>query len=182
MIKNLLSPLTARRVDPFPNFKFHVEVGDITEAAFTECNGLEMSTDVFEYVEGGLNEYAHKFPVRTKVSNITLKRGFATSNELYNWYREMENALRQGKGFSFRQVTITLRTTVNQYELMRWTLDKAFPVKWVGPAFKAGDAAVAIETLELAHHGIDAQPASLQEQLQANLANQINASIKSIFG
>jgi phage tail-like protein len=151
------STRTAQRIDPFPTFKFHVEVGDITEAAFTECSGLEMSTDVFEYIEGGLNEYVHKLPVRTKVSNVTLKRGLTTSNELYDWYREMENALRQGKAFSFRQVTITLRTTVNQEEVMRWTLDKAFPVKWVGPAFKADETAVAIETLEFAHHGINVQ-------------------------
>ena len=151
------STKTAQRIDPFPTFKFHVEVGDITEAAFTECSGLEMSTDVFEYIEGGLNEYVHKLPVRTKVSNVTLKRGFTTSNELYDWYREMENALRQGKSFSFRQVTITLRTTVNQEDVMRWTLDKAFPVKWSGPAFKADETAVAIETLEFAHHGINVQ-------------------------
>ena len=151
------STKTAQRIDPFPTFKFHVEVGDITEAAFTECSGLEMSTDVFEYIEGGLNEYVHKLPVRTKVSNVTLKRGFTTSNELYDWYREMENALRQGKSFSFRQVTITLRTTVNQEDVMRWTLDKAFPVKWAGPAFKADETAVAIETLEFAHHGINVQ-------------------------
>lgn len=156
-IKSSGSTKTAQRMDPFPTFKFHVEVGDITEAAFTECSGLEMSTDVFEYIEGGLNEYVHKFPVRTKVSNVTLKRGLTTSNELYDWYREMENALRQGKAFSFRQVTITLRTTVNQEEVMRWTLDKAFPVKWVGPAFKTSEAAVAIETLEFAHHGISVQ-------------------------
>ena len=151
------STKTARRVDPFPTFKFHVAVGNITEAAFTECSGLEMSTEVFKYIEGGCNEYIHKFPVRTDVSNVTLKRGFATSNELFNWYREMEDALKQGKSVSFRQVTITLRTTVNQKEIMRWTLDKAFPVKWVGPAFKTSEAAVAIETLEFAHHGIKIQ-------------------------
>ena len=151
------STKTARRVDPFPTFRFHVAVGDITEAAFTECSGLEMSTEVFKYIEGGCNEYIHKFPVRTDVSNVTLKRGFATSNELFNWYREMEDALKQGKAVSFRQVTITLRTTVNQKELTRWTLDKAFPVKWVGPAFKTNEAAVAIETLEFAHHGIKIQ-------------------------
>ncbi len=151
------STKTARRVDPFPTFRFHVAVGDITEAAFTECSGLEMSTEVFKYIEGGCNEYIHKFPVRTDFSNVTLKRGFATSNELYNWYREMEDALKQGKAVSFRQVTITLRTTVNQKELTRWTLDKAFPVKWVGPAFKTNEAAVAIETLEFAHHGIKIQ-------------------------
>ena len=156
-IKSQSSTKTAQRVDPFPTFKFHVEIGDITEAAFTECSGLVMSTEVFEYVEGGLNEYVHKMPVRTKVSNVTLKRGFTTSNELYDWYREMEDALRQGKGFSFRQVTITLRSTVNQESLSRWTLDRAFPVKWEGPSFKTDEAAVAIETLEFAHHGIKVQ-------------------------
>jgi phage tail-like protein len=113
-----------------------------------------MSTDVFEYQEGGVNEYVHKFPGRTKVSNVTLKRGFATSNELYDWYKEMESNVRAGKRFEFRQVTITLYSTVDQTKVMRWTLDKAFPVKWVGPAFKTDEAAVAIETLELAHHGI----------------------------
>lgn len=148
------STKTAQRVDPFPTFKFHVDVGDITEAAFTECSGLEMATDVFEYQEGGANEFVHKFPGRTKVANVTLKRGFATSNGLYLWYKEMENALRQGKKFDFRQVTITLYSTVDQEKLTRWTLDKAFPVKWVGPSFKTDEAAVAIETLEFAHHGI----------------------------
>jgi len=145
---------TAQRVDPFATCKFHVEIGDIKEAAFSECSGLEIATDVFEYQEGGLNEYSHKLPGRTKLSNVTLKRGFATSNELYNWYLEMEQDLLTGKSITRKQVTITLYSTAKQEELMSWTLDDAFPVKWVGPVFKAGEAAVAIETLEFAHHGI----------------------------
>ena len=145
---------TAQRVDPFATCKFHVEIGDIKEAAFSDCSGLEIATDVFEYQEGGLNEYAHKLPGRTKLSNVTLKRGFATSNELYNWYLEMEQDLLTGKSITRKQVTITLYSTVKQEEPVRWTLNDAFPVKWVGPAFKAGEAAAAIETLEFAHHGI----------------------------
>jgi phage tail-like protein len=145
---------TGGRIDPFPTFKFFVEVGNITEATFSECSGMEMDTEVFEYQEGGLNEFSHKLPGRTKVSNITLKRGFALSNELYQWYKEMENCLRQGKKFDFRQVTITLYTTVDHEKLMRWSLDKAFPVKWIGPTFKTDEAAIAVETLEFAHHGI----------------------------
>jgi len=146
---------TGERVDPFPTFKYYFEVGGlITEAAFTECSGLEMATEVFEYAEGGLNEYVRKFPGRTKVSNITLKRGFATSNELYKWYKEMETKLRTGEKLDLREVTIILYSTVEQGKEMRWTLNKAFPVKWVGPAFKADEAAVAIESLEFAHHGI----------------------------
>jgi phage tail-like protein len=145
---------TAQRVDPFSTFKFHVEIGDIKEAAFSEASGLEIATEVFEYQEGGLNEYAHKLPGRTKHSNITLKRGFAVSNELYKWYQEMEQNLLTGKPVNRQQVSITLYSTADQKEVMNWTLNDAFPVKWVGPAFKAGEAAVAIETLELAHHGI----------------------------
>ena len=127
---------TAKRVDPFATFKFHVEVNNITQAAFTQCSGLEMSTEVFEYKEGGLNEYVHKIPGRMKVSNITLKRGFATSNELFDWYKELEVKLLKGEPFDFQQVTIILYSSAEQGKLMRWTLNKAFPVKWVGPAFK----------------------------------------------
>ncbi len=145
---------TAQRVDPFATFKFHVEIGDIKEAAFSECSGLEIATDVFEYQEGGLNEFSHKLPGRTKLSNVTLKRGFAASNELYNWYLEMEQDLLQGKSITRKQVTITLYSASEREELISWTLQDAFPVKWVGPAFKAGEAGVAVETLELAHHGI----------------------------
>ena len=145
---------TGQRVDPFATFKFHIEVGDILEAAFTECAGLEMATEVFEYREGGLNEYVHKLPGRTKLNNVTLKRGFATSNELYDWYLEMDEKLRTGKGIKRQQVTITLYSTADRDETMRWALRDAFPVKWVGPAFNSGEAAVAVETLEFAHHGI----------------------------
>ena len=151
---------TAKRVDPFAICKFHVEMGDIKEAAFAECSGLETTTDVFEYQEGGLNEYSHKLPGRFKLSNVTLKRGFAKSNELYNWYSHMQTNLLGGKSLRekekpvIRQVTIKLYSTSQQKELMTWTLNDAFPVKWVGPAFKAGGGDVAIETLEFAHHGI----------------------------
>lgn len=145
---------TARIEDPFATFKFHVEIGNLIEAAFTECSGLEMATDVFEYAEGGENQFVHKFPGRTKVSNVSLKRGFSTSNELYKWYKSMEECLSKGKKFNYRQVTITLYSSAEQDTKARWILDKAFPVKWVGPSFKSDEAAVAIETLELAHHGI----------------------------
>ncbi len=151
---NVDSNRTAQRVDPFASFKFHVEIGEIKEAAFSECSGLEINTDVFEYQEGGLNEYSHKLPGRMKLSNVTLKRGFAVSNELYKWYMEMEDALLKGEAITRKKVTITLYSTAAQKESMSWTLIDAFPVKWVGPAFNSGEAEVAIETLELAHHGI----------------------------
>lgn len=145
---------TAQRVDPFATYKFCVEIEGIKEAEFTECSGLEVTTDVFEYQEGGLNQYSHKLPGRTKYSNITLKKGFANSNKLYLWYKEMGDKLLAGTEFTSKKVTITLRSTAVLDQEMVWTLNDAFPVKWVGPAFKVGEAAISIETLEFAHHGI----------------------------
>ncbi len=165
MVMPILGSLTktGKRFDPFPTYKFHVEVGDITEAAFMECSGLQMSTEVFTYAEGGLNEYVHQFPGRTKYSNITLKRGFATSNEIFDWYKEMELKLLGGQPFDFRQVTITLHSGILPGNSMRWVLNKAFPVKWVGPSFKTDEAAFAVETLEFAYHGIETDLSETEE-------------------
>jgi phage tail-like protein len=154
MVEISLGTRTGQRIDPFAAFKFHVEIGDVTEAYFSECSGLDISTEVFEYREGGLNEYSHKLPGRTIMSNVTLKRGFALSNELFQWFQEMNESLAQGKGLSMRLVTITLYSSALQSASMRWTLHDAFPVKWVGPSLNTGQANVAVETIEFAHHGI----------------------------
>jgi phage tail-like protein len=153
-IKELLSSMASRGVDPFPTFKFHVEVGELVTAAFTECTGLEMSTEVFEYKEGGLNAFVHKFPGRTMFGNVTLKKGFALTNDLFHWYREVEASLATGGAVRLRPVSITLYTTAAQGTQMRWSLDRAFPVRWVGPTFRSEEAAFAVESIEFAHHGV----------------------------
>jgi phage tail-like protein len=142
------------RLSPFATFKFHVEIGAIIWARFTECSGLQMETEVFEYPEGGLNDYTHKFPGRIKQSNVTLKRGFTLSNELYLWFKQMRDAMMSGKPVEVKNISITLLNSAQPLMVSRWTLEEAFPVKWVGPTFKADEAVIAVETLEFAHHGI----------------------------
>jgi len=146
--------LTGARLELFPTFKFHVEIGSTIKAAFTECSGLEMKVDVKEYEEGGTNGFVHVFPGRTRYSHVTLKRGFIMTNELYLWFKQIEDCLRLGSKFEFKQVSIILWSPNLGFPEMRWNLDRAFPVKWVGPALKTDEASIAIETLELAHHGI----------------------------
>lgn len=159
MVQQMLQQLfgdnkTGKRVDPFASFKFHVEIDGIEEGAFTECSGIEVSTEVFEYREGGLNEFSHKLPGVIKHSNITLKRGYVTSNEVYNWFAKMEQSLIKGEKITRKPVTIKLYSAAKFGETISWVLNDAFPVKWVGPSLKAGEAAVAVETIEFAHHGI----------------------------
>jgi phage tail-like protein len=36
----------------------------------------------------------------------------------------------------------------------RWNVISGFPVKWEGPQFNTDSTQIAIETLEIAHHGL----------------------------
>lgn len=44
---------TAKRVDPYVNYNFLVEIDGITRAAFQDCTGFDSTIDVIEHREGG---------------------------------------------------------------------------------------------------------------------------------
>ena len=136
-------------VDSYPNCRFYVEIDGMAQAVFTEVSGLQLEMEVMEYQEGGVNDFAHRLPGRTKSGNLTLKRGMTNSNEFFNWYAE----LAQGK-ITTKNVSVVMYD-VQGNELARWNLIKAYPVKWIGPQFNAHDAAAAVETLELAHERLE---------------------------
>jgi phage tail-like protein len=87
-------------------------------------------------------------PGFTKVSNITLKRGMTKSNDFLKWCV----AIASGK-FTPRNVSVVMCDVAGN-KLMTWNYKNAYPVKWIGPQFRAADATAAIETLELAHEGM----------------------------
>jgi phage tail-like protein len=128
---------TDSRNDPFVAFRFTVSLDGIAAAGFSECTGLQSETEFFDYMEGGLNTYVHKFPTRTKQSNLTLKRGIV-DRELWDWYYE----LTQGK---------VVPKTGGSDVVMNWEFKGALPVKWQGPDLNASQNNVAVETLELSY-------------------------------
>jgi phage tail-like protein len=131
-----------------PNCRFYVEISGIPQAVFTEVSGLQAETMIFEYEEGGNNGFVHRLPGLTKVSNLTLKRGLAASHEFFKWYLEIA----RGK-ISRRNVTVVMYDAKGEV-LARWDLINAYPIKWIGPQLTSANAALAIETLELAHDGL----------------------------
>jgi phage tail-like protein len=135
-------------VDYLQNYRFTVEIEGLTHAQFTECSGLNVEREVFSYEEGGLNNQVHQLPGRVKFSNVTLKRGYASGNDLWVWFQAIMEGEQQR-----RNVSIVLHNHDGS-EAWRWNLVRAYPVKWVGPAFKADDNSVSIETLELTHEGM----------------------------
>lgn len=128
--------------------RFYVMIQNVAQAVFTEVTGLQIETEIFEYAEGGNNRFIHRVPGRTKISNVTLKRGIVGSNELFKWY------IKTIQGTADRRNLSVIMYSAAGEELMRWDFVRAYPVKWVGPQFNASGNATAIETLEIAHEGL----------------------------
>jgi len=143
--------MSRRAQDPLGNFRFALQIDNITAAGFAECTGLQMETKVFEYKEGGNNTTTLKFPDSTSFANITLKRGVTSSNELLQWQLDVANG-QTGRSVP-RKVAIVLQDEKGT-QVSKWNLVRPFPAKWVGPDLKGGGNEIAIESLEIAHEGI----------------------------
>jgi phage tail-like protein len=143
-------PQTGRRVDPYGSFNFLVEIDGITRAAFQECSGFDSTIDVIEHREGG-DRAVRKLPGLTKYANITLKWGLTDNSELYDWHLQWVTGDPSAKRVNGSIVLLDRQGI----EKVRWNFFNAWPVKWDGPDFNAEGTDVAIETLELAHEGIE---------------------------
>lgn len=140
---------TGERKDPFRGFNFKVEVDGITRAGFREASGLDSSQDPVEYREGVDKLTARKLPGLNKYSNISLKWGVTDDKELWDWRKKsMDGKVERKNG------SIVLCDDAGE-EKVRWNFLEGWPTKWTGPSFNATGNEVAIETLEIAHEGIE---------------------------
>ena len=144
--------MAVQRDNPYLNFNFLVDLGLGDEMGFSEVEVRSGEIEVIEYREGGdrVNS-ARKLPGLTKYPNVTLKRGITGRTDLFEWWK----AVRDGQ-IQRRNVTITLLDEQRQ-AVLRWHLRDAFPVKIEGPSLNASGNEVAIETLELAHEGLEVE-------------------------
>ncbi|HET6229340.1 MAG TPA: phage tail protein [Longimicrobiaceae bacterium] len=140
---------TGDRNDPYGAYNFLVELDGVTVAGFSEASGLTSESDVVEYRTGAEDTTVRKLPGLKKFSNLTLKRGFTASDELWKWRLEVLN------GATVRHSgTIVLLNEARQAAI-KWTFREAWPSKWEGPTFNAKTSEMAIETLELACEGVE---------------------------
>src|SRR5262245_14936956 len=124
----------------YASHRFWVEIQGITEAAFSECSGLQAETNLLPVEEGGLNGYIHQLPGRTKFSNLILKRGVATS-ALWDWYY----AVTQGK-ITRHDLSIIMQGYIGRGspKTIRWNVTGALPVKWIGSSLKSDSSEVVV--------------------------------------
>src|SRR6266581_3302002 len=82
---------------PFTAFNFAVEIEvpgvsqKVCDAAFSECDGLEMTMEVKTIREGGNNGQQIRLTGPTSYGAITLKRGMTRSFDLWDWFSAMHS-------------------------------------------------------------------------------------------
>ena len=142
-------PSTGSRVDPFVVFRFEVRIDDLPAGGFSDCSGLAAETEFLDYAEGGVNDHLHRFPGRTRHPNLVFKRGIV-DRLLWDWHADLARGI-----VRFRNGSVLVHDKSGALTQLRFEFRKALPVKWTGPDLSASSSAVAVESIELAHHGLE---------------------------
>ena len=90
-----------------------------------------------------------KLPGLTTYANIVLKRGLTRDLSLWNWRQSVVN------GQTDRRSGTIVLLDESRKQVLRWRFAEGWPVKWEGPALNAQANEIAIETLEIAHEGLE---------------------------
>ncbi|MEH6413444.1 phage tail protein [Pseudomonas sp. CGJS7] len=142
-------------VYPFTNFNFSIEInrgGDakpLVAAAFSECDGLEMSMEVKTIREGGDNGRQIRLNGPASFGQLVLKRGMTDNFDLWDWFGD---SLTDPRLRANAEVVIFAAdgSTVRA----RFVLSRCVPVKLKAPQLNARDGQVAVEELQLAYESL----------------------------
>lgn len=111
---------------------------------FREVSGLAVTVDTEDFVEGGENRFVHSLPVRTKYSDLELKRGLFIGSMIVQWVRDAVER------FEFVPINLTISLlNENHIPLMAWRIVNAYPVEWSVDSFNAEESKIVVETLKL---------------------------------
>lgn len=140
---------------PFTAFNFLVEiqVPDVGEklchAAFSECQGLEMSVEPKTIQEGGRNSGPVHLAGPVSYSQLTLKRGMTANVDLWRWFERVGG----GEG-GLRATAEVVMLAGDRTEQLRFQLEGCLPIKLGGPRLSAQDGQLAIEEMQIAYESM----------------------------
>ncbi|SRR5258708_5370138 len=145
---------------PFTTFNFAIEIHvqelsklppHFCNAAFSECDGLEMTMDIKTIREGGNNGKQIRLTGPMSYGLLTLKRGMTTSFDLWDWFSAMlsTNTIKVRA-----DAEVVLFAADGKTERVRFLLERCVPTKLKAPALNAKDGIIAIEELQLAYESL----------------------------
>jgi phage tail-like protein len=142
-------------VTPFTAFRFEVvldledPVAGITsplcDAAFAECDGLEMTMEPKTIESGGVNDRQIHLIGPVKFSQLTLKRGMTSNLQLWSWL-----AMTARGTVAPALGTVTMWDT-DSTPVIEFALQGCLPVRMRAPSLNAREGLVAVEELALVY-------------------------------
>lgn len=149
---------------PYTAFRFEVALhfttplpgvtDPVCNAAFAECDGLEMTIEPKAIREGGSNQEHHHLMGPTSYGQLTLKRGMTDNLDLWNWFIAAGQTGRDSSASG--QITLWDASGIPR---VTFVLTKCLPVKMRGPSLNAKDGQIAIEEMQLVYSSMTARPA-----------------------
>ena len=141
--------MAVQRNDPYVAFNYLIEISGIRVGGFNEVSGLDAEIEPVEYRNGDEDFVSRKLPGIKKFPNIVLKRGIIGDLDGFTWFQA--GALGE---VDRREGAIILRDE-RRTEVMRWKFIRGWACKYTGPSLKSDSSAVAIESVEICHEGLE---------------------------
>lgn len=144
---------------PFSAFNFAVEInragggGAMVAAAFSDCDGLELTQEAKTIREGGNNGQLIRLSGPVGYGTLTLKRGMTANFDLWEWFEQtLENP-------ALRADTEVVLLAANGNDVRaRFLATRCLPVKLKAPGLSAKDGGIAVEELQLVYETLSIKP------------------------
>ena len=132
-------------------FHFKVIFGFQTQpdidVRFQAVSGLDVQMETESIKEGGENRFEHVVPVRTKYSDLVLKRGLlspAHQSTITEWCKKAFD------NYQIEPINLQIQLLNEDHDaMMKWDIMHAWPKNWKVGELNAEKSEVVIETLEL---------------------------------
>ncbi len=141
----------AQRREAFGAYYFTVQIDGVQDCFFRSCSGLKSESEIQEVAEGGNNTTTLKWIGRNKFPNIVLKQGFAGPT----LWSLRQRFLNDSKGKTITRFTGTIIQLGPGGKKEKWQFKNGWICKWEGPDFDASKNEISIETIEIAHEGLE---------------------------
>lgn len=147
---------------PFTTFNFLVEIrvpgvaDRICEAAFSECDGMEMSLEPKTIREGGRNYGPVHMAGPVSYGQLTLKRGMTATFDLWKWF---DLVAKSGHAEVRGRAEILVQSADRSGVDATFVLEGCLPVKLRAPALSGKDGMVAIEEMQLVYETLSLREA-----------------------
>jgi phage tail-like protein len=129
---------------PHPNHRFRVEIDGIANIDFSEVILPEAYVEIIEHREGS-SPIPRKIAGIRKFTNLTLKRGVTTSNDLFNWWKSTADGHADQRNVAVALLDQQLT------EVKRWSIHDAWAARYsVSPLIAPDGSTLVVETLECA--------------------------------